>query len=151
MYEKLDALILAAVSDGRSPLHDRAVNEEAERIVQATDRDGSQIIDESLRHLRANGLLPLARRLQAKANTEAEGENEMRKLIGVIARELDDMLHSLFPESDHMSILRAPDGWTLVSYDEGSSDPKSVYFFSDEEMRRLQAKANTETTSGEAE
>lgn len=32
MYEKRDALIISAISDGGSPLNDGAVNEEAERI-----------------------------------------------------------------------------------------------------------------------
>lgn len=123
MYEKLDALILAAVADGRSPLYDRAVNEEAERIVQATDRDGSQIIDESLRHLRAKGLLPLARRLQEKANTETDGERGLamcEKLDALIISAVADGRSPLYDravneEAERIAEATDMDGFRIIN------------------------------------
>lgn len=52
MYEKLDALIINAISDGESPLNDGAVNEEAERIGQVTPRLTFRVIDGRLQYLR---------------------------------------------------------------------------------------------------
>jgi hypothetical protein len=52
MYEKLDALIISAISDGGSPLNDGAVNEEADRIAQSTSRLTFRVIDGRLQYLR---------------------------------------------------------------------------------------------------
>ena len=52
MYEKLDALIISAISDGGSPLNDDAVNEEADRIGQVTSRLTFRVIDGRLQYLR---------------------------------------------------------------------------------------------------
>lgn len=55
MYEKLDALIIAAISDGRSPLYASAVDEEAERIAEATGRESFRVLDGRIQHLRKKG------------------------------------------------------------------------------------------------
>lgn len=62
MYEKLDALIIIAIRNGYSPLNDRAVNKEADRIAQSTSRLTFRIIDGRLQSLRRKKLIQWQRK-----------------------------------------------------------------------------------------
>lgn len=55
MYEKLDALIISAIKNGRKPSHILVVYEEAERIAEATGRESFRVLDGRIQHLRKNG------------------------------------------------------------------------------------------------
>jgi hypothetical protein len=63
MYEKLDSLILNAIRDGRSPLYTSAVDEEAERIAEATGRESFRVLDGRIQHLRKKGRICWKRRI----------------------------------------------------------------------------------------
>ena len=54
-YQKLDQLILGAVSGRRSPLYDNACIEEADRLAKETGREGFRVIDIRLQALRKAG------------------------------------------------------------------------------------------------
>ena len=56
-YEKLDTAILEAVSRKKSPLYDRDAVAEANRIGDATGREGFRVIDGRLQALRRAGLI----------------------------------------------------------------------------------------------
>lgn len=54
-YERLDATIIAAISEGRSPLYAKTVNAEADKLASVSGREGFRIIDGRLQALRKAG------------------------------------------------------------------------------------------------
>jgi hypothetical protein len=55
MYDELDRLILDAVTRDKNPLHDPAVNREAQRIAAETGREAFRVIDGRLQAMRRKG------------------------------------------------------------------------------------------------
>jgi hypothetical protein len=56
-YDNLDMLIVAAVEQRRSPLYERSVNAEAQRIARVTGREVFRIVDGRLQALRKRGAI----------------------------------------------------------------------------------------------
>lgn len=54
-YEELDKRIIAAIESGHSPLYVYSCTTEAERLAQATGREGFRVIDARLQALRKQG------------------------------------------------------------------------------------------------
>lgn len=54
-YFELDARIIAAIRQDRSPLYCRHVSQEANRIATATGRDSFRVIDGRLQAMRKSG------------------------------------------------------------------------------------------------
>ena len=62
MYGKLDALILRAIELESSPLYNRAVSTEAERIARLTGRKEFRVTDGRLKQLKEAGKIRFLRK-----------------------------------------------------------------------------------------
>lgn len=69
MYKELDKRIIKAISERKSPLYDKTINEEASRISAATGRDDFRVIDGRLQALRKAGKI----RHMTKAESNGKG------------------------------------------------------------------------------
>ena len=69
MYKELDKRIIKAISERKSPLYDKAINEEARRLADATGRDVFRVIDGRLQALRKAGKI----RHMTKAESNGQG------------------------------------------------------------------------------
>jgi hypothetical protein len=65
IYEKLDSLIIKAISDHRAPLHDNDVAAEALRIARARGRNNMSIVDGRLIALKEAGAIRYLMKSQA--------------------------------------------------------------------------------------
>lgn len=78
MYEKLDAIIIAAIDNRKSPIYSESVTVEAGRIAAATGREDFRVIDLRLQALRKAGVI--AHRTKAESNGQG-GWHVVKRVI----------------------------------------------------------------------